>query len=72
MSEQTAPEAKIAAVQHWEGSTPGTVPQPSPPQLLPHSSGQHTSVSGSWTPVWPLLHVESAGAASATPHHITD
>jgi len=65
VSLQTCPEAKMAAAQHRLGSTPGMIPQPSPPQEVPHSSGQHTSVFGSWTPVWPLLQVSVAGAASA-------
>lgn len=64
VSEQTAPDAMIPAAQHWLASTPGMVPHPSPPHMSPHSSGQHTSVLGSCTPVWPLLHTESAGAGS--------
>lgn len=64
-SEQEIPAAVMLVAQHWEESTPGIVPHPSPPQKLPHARGQHTSVFGSWTPVIPLSHVESFDAAAA-------
>lgn len=57
---------RILLAQHLAllSTTPGILPQPSPPQPMPHSRGQHTSVSGSCTPVWPLSHTESAEAGS--------
>lgn len=40
-------------------------PHPVPPHMSPHSRGQQTSVSGSWTPVCPLSQMESSGAEAA-------
>ena len=64
VSEHTAPDAMMFVAQHWLASTPAIVPHPSPPHASPQTSGQQTSVSGSWTPVMPLSHTESLDAAA--------
>lgn len=45
-------------------STPAIDPHPSPPHASPQTSGQHTSVSWSWTPARPLSHSELLDAAA--------